>query len=316
MLPNSPIAPSPAPPPNEKLPEPEPLLIPPKILAGLVESAGVFGLQMFTEPKRPPVGSELVVPPLAVLTGALVEVVDAITGVGLLVIEVVLLVTVASLGVGLATAAENMPKGAGEADVAAAVVVVLGASDVGTAGAVPPKPRDDPNPPKLNGELEALPTAPPVPVKPPKPKDLLAVSAFGVCGATFAASGPAFTGLISSPGFCSLGLAGSGADCSFSIAGFGTGADSTAGDPPPNESADLAPPPPKLKLELPLLRPPNMERPGLAASPGVTVFVVGVTVEVFTNGLLWLKENGVDTGVATGMGFSAATGLDGIGFGS
>jgi len=38
MLPNSPIAPSPAPPPNEKLPEPEPLFIPPKILAGLVES--------------------------------------------------------------------------------------------------------------------------------------------------------------------------------------------------------------------------------------------------------------------------------------
>jgi len=64
--------------------------------------------------------TELVVP----LTGALVEVVDAITGVGLLVIEVVLLVTVASLGVGLATAAEKITKGAGEADVAAAVVVV------------------------------------------------------------------------------------------------------------------------------------------------------------------------------------------------
>lgn len=284
--------------------------------------AGVLGLQIVTELKRPPIGSVLLVTAFVVVTeGASVALLEAITFVGLLVMVVVLLVTVVigSELDGFAKAAEKMPNGAVEADVATLVVAVLEGSDFGTAAAVPPKPRDEPSPPKLNGELEVFPTVPPVPVNPPNPKDLFSVSAFGFWG-TFDSSvsgGTALNSLLSAA-FCSLGLVGSGVGFSTADNGFGFGVGAaTAGDPVPNESADLAAPPPKLKLEIVL--PPKMDKPGFAASPGVTVFVVGVTVDVFTNGMLWLKENGVATGVVGCVGtpgFSTTDGIDGIGLGS
>lgn len=264
-------------------------------------------MQMFTELKRPPMGSVVLVTPLPVDAG--------VAGTDGLLVSLV-----AGFGAAAAAAA-NRPNGAAGVELVdvTAVTEVVGASGFG-AGTDPPKPSDDPRPPKLKAEeleVPPPPTAPPVPLKPPKSKDF--VSAFEVAAAAFAGSGAGG----------SFGLAGSDAGgCSIPKPAerfvLDTGVTSSvaaaaavgAVPPPPKESGVFAPPP-KLKLEP---KPPKMDEPGgLAASPAVKVFVVVVTVEVLAKGLLWLKAKVVALGLGAIVcmpGFSTTAGLDGIGLGS
>lgn len=134
----------------------------------------VFGLQMLTEVKRPPTGSEVVD------TGGTFGEASAAAGAAgllttdmrLLLLLLLLLVVVKgdSLALGFVVPVEKILNGAAEAP------------DVAAGEEAPPKAKDEPNPPKLNAEPEALPAVPPLALNPEKPNVCPAVSDFGVEG--------------------------------------------------------------------------------------------------------------------------------------
>lgn len=265
---------------------------------------------MLTEANSPPTGSEVLE------TGGAFGEASAAGAAGLLTTDMTLLLLLLlllvvvkgdSLTLGFDVAAEKILNGAAEADV-----------DAGEEA--PPKPKDEPNPPKLKADPEELPAVPPLALNPGKPNVCPAVSDFGVEGG--AAFGGSVVDFGSTTPACSLGLAGSGVGfgatcCSFPSPwkrfAFAGSSDGGA----PNESAGLVAFPPKLKVEAPLLSPPNMEKPGFAASPELSEVVVFVMAEVLAKGLLELNENVLLTGApVTKPDFSAAAGLDGMGFGN